>query len=82
MHRVLFFDATIEIQGTDRTGLLLDIAQVISNQFGVNIHQLTIKTDEGIFDGKIELRVHDRNDVNVIIENLKKIGSLQEVQQI
>ena len=58
------------------------IAQVISNQFGVNIHQLTIKTDEGIFDGKIELRVHDRNDVNVIIENLKKIGSLQEVQQI
>lgn len=82
MHRILFFDATIEVQGTDRTGLLLDIAQVISNQFGVNIHQLTIKTNEGIFDGKIELRVHDRNDVNVIIENLKKIGSLQEVQQI
>ena len=82
MHRILFFDATIEIKGIDRTGMVLDVAQVISNRFGVNIHQLNINSDQGIFDGKIELRVHDRKDVNILIDNLKKINGIQEVQQI
>src|SRR5574344_1959662 len=63
MHKHLFFYATIEIQGIDRKGLLLDAAKVISGQLDVNIHQLTINSDKGLFDGKIELRVHDREDV-------------------
>ncbi len=82
MHKILFFDATIEIHGIDRTGMLLDVAQVISAQMNVNIHRVTISSDQGIFDGTIEIRVHDRDDVKTIIENLKKIDDLQEIQQI
>ncbi|MCH3982297.1 MAG: RelA/SpoT family protein [Prevotella sp.] len=82
MHKILFFDATIEIHGIDRTGMLLDVAQVISAQMNVNIHRITISSDQGIFDGTIEIRVHDRDDVKTIIENLKKIDDLQEIQQI
>lgn len=82
MHKILFFDATIEIHGIDRTGMLLDVAQVISAQMNVNIHRVTISSDQGIFDGTIEIRVHDRDDVKIIIENLKKIDDLQEIQQI
>jgi GTP pyrophosphokinase len=82
MHKHLFFYATIEIQGIDRKGLLLDAAKVISGQLDVNIHQLTINSDKGLFDGKIELRVHDREDVKMIMDNLKAIEGLQEIQQI
>lgn len=82
MHRKIFFDATIEVQGIDRKGMLLDVSKVISDQLGVNIHKVTISSDQGIFDGNIELRVYDRNDVKLIIDKLKDIPDLQEVQQI
>lgn len=82
MHRTMFFDATIGISGIDRTGLLLDVSKVISAQLGINIHRLTIKSDEGLFEGTIELRVHDRDDVQTIIKSLKRIEDLQEVKQI
>ena len=48
----------------------------------VNIHKLTIASEEGVFDGTIELRVHDREDVKAIIDQLKTIDGLQDVTQI
>ena len=82
MHKQLFFDAIVEIKGIDRHRMLHDIADVISDQFGVNFHRVTLSSDNGIFDGTIELRVHDREDLSVIIESLKKITNMQSVQEI
>ncbi len=82
MHRKLFFNATIRIGGIDRLGMLNEITQVISSQMNVNIHKLTITSEEGIFDGSIELRVHDRENVKAIIDNLKKITDLKEISEI
>ena len=82
MHRKLFFDATVRIQGIDRMGILVDVSRVITSQMNVNIHKLTIGSEEGVFDGSIELRVHDRDDVKVIMDELKKIEGIQEITQI
>ncbi len=82
MHKKLFFEATIEIKGIDRKGLLLDVSRVISDQLDVNIHKLTISSDNGIFDGTIELKIHDRDDVRLIMDQLRTIDSLQDVQRI
>ena len=82
MHKRLYFDATVRLQGIDRMGMLLDIAQIVSSQMNVNIRKLTIGSDEGVFDGTIELRVHDRDDVRLIMNQLKKIEGLQDVTQI
>ena len=72
----------VEIEGIDRKGLLLDVSRVISDQLNVNIHKLTISSDNGIFDGSIEIRIHDRDDVKVIMDKLKTIDGLQDVQRI
>ncbi len=82
MHKKLFFDATIEIKGIDRIGLLKEVTTIISEQLNVNIHKLIISCDEGIFDGSLELKVHDRDDVKVIIDGLKKVEDLKEISQI
>ena len=82
MHKKLYFDATIEIQGIDRKGMLLDVSKIISDQLNVNIHRITINSDQGIFDGRIEIRIHDRDDVKVIMNRLKDVPDLQEIQQI
>ena len=81
MHKRLFFDATIHIEGIDRMGMVMDISSVISSQMNVNIHKFSITSEEGVFEGDIEIRVHDREDVKTIIDQLKKIDGLQEVTQ-
>ena len=82
MHKILFFEATIRISGIDRVGMLNEITQVISSQMSVNIHKITITCEDGIFDGSIELKVHDREDVKKIINNLKHIADLKEISEI
>jgi GTP pyrophosphokinase len=82
MHKKLFFDATIRVGGIDRVGLLNEVTQIISAQMNVNIHTVSITCEGGIFDGSIELRVHDREDVKSIIDNLKSVADLKEISQI
>ena len=82
MHKVMFFDATIEIRGIDRKRMLHDVSEVISDKLDVNIHKMIIESNEGIFDGQIEIRVHDRNEVKKIMGELRKIEDIKEVLQI
>jgi GTP pyrophosphokinase len=82
MHKQLFFDATIRLGGIDRRGLVNDVTRVISNQLSVDIRRLTFTTADGIFDGSIDLRVHDREDVKSIIDSLKEVDDLKEISQI
>ncbi|MBF1436562.1 MAG: GTP pyrophosphokinase, partial [Prevotella micans] len=76
------FDATIEIRGIDRSGMLHDISDVLSDQLGVNIRKVTISSDNGIFEGTIEMQVHDRKDVQFIVESMKNIKDIQEVLEV
>ena len=82
MHKRLFFDATLQLEGIDRIGLLNEVTQVLSRQMNVNIHTVNITCEDGIFKGTFKLRVHDREDVKEIIDNLKSIKDLKEVKQI
>jgi len=82
MHKQLLFDAMIELSGTDRIGILNEVTQVISEELNVNIHKVTISCDEGIFNGSLDLRIHDRDDVRNIISKLKKINGIHEIKQI
>ena len=82
MHKKLFFVATIRISGIDRVGMLNDVTQVISSQMNVNIRNLNITCEDGMFDGTLELRVHDRDDVKSIIKNLKQVADLKEISEI
>jgi len=82
MHKRLFFDATIRLGGIDRRGLVNEVTRVISNQLSVDIRRLAFTTEDGIFDGSIDLRVHDREDVHQIIDKLKEVDDLKEISQI
>ena len=77
----MLFDAVIVIRGIDRKGITKDVAMVIADQLDVNIHRLTITSDDGIFEGRIEVRVHDRDELNEIINALKEVPDLQQVSR-
>ena len=82
MHKILYFDATIRLGGIDRVGMLNEITQIISSQMNVNIHKVSITCEDGVFDGTIELHVHDREDVKSIVNNLKAVADLKEISEI
>ena len=58
------------------------MTQVISRQLNVNIRKLAIETNDGIFEGKIQLWVHDVEDVKTICNNLKKIQNIKQVNRV
>ena len=82
MRNIRLFNATIELRGIDRQGMLHDVVDVISDEMNVNMHNLSLTSKEDIFMGKIEVLVHNRQEVKNIINSLKKVKGLQEIQQI
>ena len=80
-HKTLFFPVNLLIKGIDGLGVLNQITQVISQQLSVNIHKLSIESNDGIFEGKVQLYVHDVNDVKTICNNLKKISEVKSVNR-
>ena len=81
-HKDLSFLVTIYIKSIDSMGLLNEVTQVISRQLNVNIRKLTIETNDGIFEGKIQLYVHDVDDVRTICNNLKQIQNIKQVTRV
>lgn len=78
-HKLFDFSTTIHIAGIDRVGIIKSLADVITQQLNVNVHRLAIAADNGIFQGDIDLSVHDTEDVEIIIQNLKKIDGIEDV---
>lgn len=81
-HKELSFLVTIYVRGIDNVGLLNEVTQVISRQLNVNIRKLTMETNDGIFEGKIQLYVHDVDDVRTICNNLKQVQNIKQVSRI
>ena len=80
--KALIFPVNVYIKGIDGIGVLNKVTEVISGQLNVNIHKLNIESNDGIFEGRIQLYVHDVDDVNTICENLKKLDSIKKVTRI
>ena len=77
--KALYFPVNVYLKGIDSIGILNQVTQIISQQLNVNIHKLNIESNDGIFEGRIQLYVHDVDDVNTICSNLKKIENIKKL---
>jgi len=73
--------AKLTLNGIDRIGIAADITTVISNELSVNIRKIFIETHDGIFEGEIELYVHNVSDLNNLIMNISKIKGVDSVKR-
>ena len=71
--------ARIILKGTDRMGMINDITRLTSKVLSVNIRRLNIGTEDGIFDGFIDLYVHDIAGLENLIAKLQKIKGIESV---
>ena len=81
-HKSLSLPGTIEIKGIDRMGILNDITKVITNDLSINIRKLVVDSNGGVFNGIIEVIVHDLDDINQLSSRLQKIKGIRSVKRV
>ncbi len=75
------FIAGVRISGRDRSGLLNDVTNAISNYNNTNIRSVTINTKDSLFDGQFVLYVKNTSHLSQIIERLKRVKSVTKVER-
>lgn len=73
------FPVRIQLKGFDRIGMINDITKYISFVMNVNIRKINIGSEDGIFDGYLDLLVPDRKTLEIIVDKLTKIEGIQTV---
>ncbi len=76
------FATQIVLSGIDNLGLVNNITQVISSNMHVNMKSLNFDTDDGVFSGKINVVVTNKNMLHKLINNLKKINGIHKVSRV
>lgn len=81
-HKTASFEAMLEIKGIDSAGILNVITRTISEEVSITIKRLSIEANDGVFEGLINLLVHDVADIQKITSNLFKIKGMKSVVRI
>ena len=75
----LSFLVRLSLKGFDRIGMINDITRYISFVMSVNIRKFCLGTEDGVFEGYIDLYVNDMGDLEKLIRRLQKIEGIQSV---
>ena len=75
------FLVAIHISGKDRAGLLSDVTHAISNVQNTNIRSVNMDSQGSLFDGQIILYVMNTDHLVRIMEKIKKVNGILEVER-
>lgn len=81
-HQNASFEAMLEVKGLDAVGVLNDITKIISDEFNVDITRLLIEAKDGVFAGRIKLKVHDVEDIQKLCVRLTEINNIKSVTRV
>jgi GTP pyrophosphokinase len=76
------FKATLEITGMDSIGLTNELTRIISNNMHVNIQNISLSGEAGIFNGKLTVVVPNNTVLKKLIDNIKKIDGVDKVARV
>ena len=76
------FKSTILITGVDNKGLANKVTRVISDNMNIDIQSLNITGNLGRFEGKIAIKIKNIEQLNKLIERIKKIEGIEKVSRI
>ena len=66
----------------DKFGIYNHITTLISKELSVNMRNINLTSHDGIFEGTIDLYVHNTKDLNNLILNLAKIKGVDAVNRV
>ncbi len=74
--------ARIKLKGVDRIGLINNVTNLISKKLNINMRAINFETQDDIFNGRIDLYVHNIADLHNLIADLRKIDGVKYVNQV
>jgi GTP pyrophosphokinase len=74
------FVTSITVTGIDRMGMLNDITKVITAG-SLNIKNMSIESNDGVFEGHIVVNIHDVNDLQMLCSHIAKIKGVKTVNR-
>ena len=72
----------IEIQGMDRLGIINDISSIISKNMHIDMKSISINSIDGIFIGNISLEVKNKQQLEELLSQLKKINGILSIRRL
>jgi len=81
-HRLSLYKEKLQIEGIDQFGLLIEMLRVISEHFHINVNELHITANNGVFSARIVLYVYDKAELYELIDALRKMHNIQSVQRV
>lgn len=81
-HKVFSYLARIHLSGWDRFGVYNSITNTIAQEFNISMRTINLHGHDGIFDGTIDLYVHNARDLNNLIMNLVKLKGVESVHRV
>jgi len=74
------FSASIFINGSDKSGLASEITKIITDEFNLKIHAISLKSASyNQFEGVVIVLVNNRKQLNDLIKRLKMIKGIRTV---
>ena len=80
-NKEISFLTGIRIVGMDDVGVVNKITMLISGELRINIAALTIEAKEGLFEGNIKLYVHDKEELDVLVQRLLDLPGIESVER-
>lgn len=71
----------LKIIGLDDVGVINKITNIISGEMKINIAALTIESNDGLFQGTIKIFVHDKEELENIVDRLKGLDGIESVDR-
>ncbi len=80
-NKEISFLTGLSIIGLDDVGVVNKITNIISGELKINIAALTIESKEGLFEGTIKVYVHDKDELEALVDRIKSLNGIQQVNR-
>jgi GTP pyrophosphokinase len=80
-NKEISFLTGIKIIGLDDVGVINKITNLISGTLKININALTIEAKEGLFEGNVKVYVHDKDELDDLVTDLKALPGIESVER-
>jgi GTP pyrophosphokinase len=80
-NKEISFLTGLKIIGLDDVGVIHKITNLISGEMKVNISAMTIEAKDGIFEGNVKVFVHDKEELDDLVDELLKLPGIERVDR-
>jgi len=80
-NKEISFLTGLKIIGLDDVGVIHKITNLISGELKFNISAMTIEAKEGVFEGNVKIFVHDKEELDELVNRLIALPGIERVDR-